>query len=122
MKKLLSLLLITLITAVSWASCAKNNVTNMTTFYNLSNAVTPSSLFMTSLTTPETDESLSFPQVKIVSEHNRFFEQSIIFNENLQQVISFFTRSDNKKSTIVDNSFPSYNDNSPTVKACKENS
>jgi hypothetical protein len=107
---------------MSWSSYAKNKVINVTTIYDLSYPITSSSFLTSALTTLETEDSLSFPQAKIVSEKNRFFELSIVFNENLQQVISLFTRSDDKKSNVANNRILSNSNNQSTAKACKENS
>ncbi len=93
---------------MSWSSCAKNKVINITTIYSLSYPIAPSSLLAPTLTALETNESLNFSQAKVVSEKNRFFELSIVFNENLQQIISFFTRSNDEKIYAKNNSFPSY--------------
>ena len=120
MKQLISLLLIILVTVMSWSSCAKNEVINLTKVYRLTSPIASPSLFTTTLTELETNDSLNFTQAKVVTEHNRFFELSIVFNENLQQMISFFTRSENEKSYAVNNSFPSYTTKPPTVKTCKE--
>lgn len=120
MKQLILLLLIVSATVISWSSCAKNQEINSTTIDGLSYSVASSSLLTPILTTPETEESLIFPQAKVVSEHNRFFEMSIVFNENLQQIIAFFTRSDNDKSYAVNNSFPSETSDQPIDNACKE--
>ncbi len=91
MKKLLSLLLIIFVSAISWYSCPQKKVINVTTIYNLTYPVEHSLLLTPTLTTRKTTESINFSQAKVVSEHNRFFEFSIVFNENLQQTISFFT-------------------------------
>ena len=96
MKQLISLLLIILVTVMSWSSCAKNKVINVTTIYGLSYPVVYSSLLTPTLTIPETNDNLTFPQTKIVSGHNRFFELSIVFNEKLQQVISLLTLTDDE--------------------------
>jgi hypothetical protein len=122
MKQLISLSLIILVTVTSWSSCAKNTVINVATMYSLTYPIAHYLLSTPTLTTRETTNSLNFPQAKAVNEHNRFFEFSIIFNESLQQMISFFTRSDDEKNYTVNNSFPSFSTNRPTVKACKENS
>lgn len=119
MKQLISLLLIILVTVMSWSSCAKNKVVNVTAINSLSSTVAFSSLLTPTLSTRETNESLSFPQAKVVSEHNRFFELSIVFNEKLQQIISFYSRSSDDND-IVDNSFPSFTNNQSTGKACQE--
>jgi hypothetical protein len=99
MKQLIILLLIILVTVMSWSSCAKNTVINVVSM-----------------------ESLSFSQTKVVNGHNRFFEFSIVFNENLQQAISFFTHTDNESSDVLDNSFPSYTGSQSTIKICNTNS
>lgn len=119
MKQLISLLLIILVTVMSWSSCAKNKVVNVAAINSLSFPVAFTSLLTPTLTTIETNENLSFPQAKVVSEHNRFFELSIVFNEKLQQIISFYTRSD-EDIEIVDNSFPSFTNNQSTGKACQK--
>jgi len=120
MKQLILLLLIMSTTVISWSSCAKSKVINNTTIDSLSYSVTSSTLFTPIITTPETEENLIFPQAKVVSEHNRFFEMSIIFNENLQQIISFFTRSDDEKTYALNNSFPSDTSDQSADNACKE--
>lgn len=120
MKQLILILLIILVTVMSWSSCAKNEAINLTKMYRLSPSITSPSLFTTTLTELETNDSLNFHQAKVVTEHNRFFELSIVFNENLQQMISLFTRSENKKRYTVSNSFPSYTTKKPTVEACEE--
>lgn len=120
MKQLMSLFLIMSITVISWSSCAKNKAINYTAIDSSPYLVASSSLLTPILTTPETEDNLSFPQANVVSEHNRFFELSIIFNDNLQQIISFFTRSDDEKIYAVNNSFPSYTSDPSTVEECKE--
>lgn len=97
MKQPLALILIVLITIVSWSSCAKNKTLNITTIYNLSYPVAPSSILMPSLRAPDTQDSLIFPQINDKNKHNSFFEYSIIFNENLQQIISYFTQPNNER-------------------------
>jgi hypothetical protein len=116
LKKPISLLLIILVTAISWSSCAKNKVINVATIYNLSYPIVPSLLLTPVLTTLENNENLDFFNANVVSEHNRFFELSIIFNERLQQIMSSFSHSNNESSSVVDNSFPSYTSNQSTVK------
>ncbi len=122
MKQLISLLLIIFITAMSWSSCAKNKVINATTIYGLSHPVVYSSLLSPTLTISETNDNLTLPRPKIVSENNRFFELSIVFNEKLQQVISLLTRSDDEKHDVVNKRLLSYTNNQSTADACKENS
>lgn len=107
MKQLISLVLIIVVSVISWSSCAKNTVINVATMTSLNYPVAHYLLSTPTLTTLETTNSLSFTQTKNVSEHNRFFELSIVFNENLQQMISFFTRSGDEKGFTVNNSFPS---------------
>jgi hypothetical protein len=121
MKQLISLLLIILVTVMSWSSCAKNTVINVASMYSLTYPVAYYLLSTPTLARLETTDSLNFPQAKIVSKHNRFFEFSIVFNDNLQQVISFFTHSDNESSDALDNSFPSYTSNQSTIEACTTN-
>ena len=121
MKKLIPLFVITLITAISWSSCAQNKITNVTTIYTLSYPIAEYSLLSPILTERETNDSLHFPQTKVVKEKNRFFELSIVFNEKLQQLLAKFTRSNNEKSELVKNSIPSYSQNQPAVEACKTN-
>lgn len=120
MKQLILLLLIMSAAVTSWSSCAKSKVINNATIDSWSYSVTSSTLITPIITTPETEESLIFPQVKVASEHNRFFEMSIIFNENLQQIISFFTRSDDEKTYAINNSFPSDTSDQSAENACKE--
>lgn len=122
MKQLISLLLIILITVMSWSSCARSKVIEITTIHTLSYSVLPSSLLTPALSKLQTNDSLHYPQAKVASEHNRFFEISIIFNDKLQQIISFFTRSSNEKSNDVENNFPSFISNQSTGKACQNNS
>jgi hypothetical protein len=122
MKQLISLLLIILVTVISWSSCARNTVINVATMTSLTYPVAHYLLSTPTLTTLETTESLSFTQAKNVSEHNRFFELSIIFNEYLQQIISFFTRSNIERSGVIDNDFSSYTSNQSTIKSCETNS
>ncbi|MBL4823159.1 MAG: hypothetical protein JKX90_06505 [Colwellia sp.] len=121
MKKLTSLLLIILVTAISWTSCAKSKAIKVTAIYTLPYSVLPTSLLTATLSKLSTNDNLNFPQVTVVSEHNRFFELSIVFNEKLQQIISFFTRSADEKSDVMANSFPSYTSNQSTGKACQHN-
>ncbi|MBL4764931.1 MAG: hypothetical protein JKX67_06585 [Colwellia sp.] len=118
MKQLISLLLIILVTAISWSSCAKSKAIKVTAIYTLHYSVLPAP----TLSKLSTNDSLNFPQVTVVSAHNRFFELSIIFNEKLQQIISFFTRSADEKSDVMANSFPSYTSSQSTGKACQNNS
>ena len=120
MKQLISLLLVILVTVMSWSSCATNKVINVTAINSLSSSVAFSSLLTPTLTIIKTNENSNFPQTKIVSEHNRFFELSIIFNEKLQQIISFYTRSNDEHIDIVDNRFPSFTSNQSTGKACQK--
>ena len=112
MKQLISLLLIVAVTIISWSSYAKNKVINVTTIHNISYPVATSSLMAsTFLSTLEINENVNFPQDKVESKHNRFFELSIIFNEKLQQLISFYTHSDHENNDAINNSLPSYNYN-----------
>lgn len=103
MKQTLTLILIILITITSWSSCAKNKILNITTIYSLSYPVAPSSFLMPTLIAPNTNESLIFPQPNKENQHNRFFEYSIIFNENLQQIIAYFIRPDHTKKYDIKN-------------------
>ena len=119
MRQLISFLLIILVTVMSWSSCANNKAMNVAAINNSSYPMAFTSLLTPTLTTIEANEDLNFPQAKVVSEHNRFFELSIVFNEKLQQIISFYTRSDDDND-IVDNSFPSFTNNQSTGKACQE--
>jgi len=105
---------------ISWSSCAKSKVVNHKTINSLSYSVTSSTLFTPIITTTDTEENLIFPQANVVSEHNRFFEMSIVFNENLQQIIAYFTRSDEDKTYAINNSFPSKSSKPLTDKVCKE--
>jgi hypothetical protein len=122
MKQLIILLLIILVTVMSWSSCAKNTVINAVSMYTLTYPVANFLLLTPTLTTLNATESLSFSQTKVVNGHNRFFEFSIVFNENLQQAISFFTHTDNESSDVLDNSFPSYTGSQSTIKICNTNS
>lgn len=119
LKKLIPLLVITLFTAISWSSCANNKITNAATIYALSYPIAEYSLVSPLLSERETSDSQHFPQAKVVKEHNRFFELSIIFNEKLQHFLAKFTRSEDKTSDIVKNSIPSYNQNQAEIEACK---
>ncbi len=52
--------------------------------------------------------TFGFAEEKVISEHNYFFEFSIIFNDKLQQLIAFFTRDDDEHSVhekVGNNSF-----------------
>lgn len=91
MKKLISLLLIVSLSVMSWSSYAKNKA-NMSATYSLSYPLASSLLSTPMLTTQEVSENLNFPQTKSMNKQNRFFEISIIFNEKLHQIISFYTR------------------------------
>jgi hypothetical protein len=122
MKQLILAVLIILITAMSWSSCAKNTVIKVASMYGLTYPVANFLLLTPTLTTLKVTDNLSFSEAKIVSQHNRFFEFSIVFNENLQQAISFFTPSDNDSSDAMENSFPSYTSNQSKIKACDTNS
>ena len=119
MKQLISLLFIILVTIISWSSCARNKVINNTKIYDLSYSVVPT---LITLNTLKTNDSLTFPKTKALSEHNRFFELSIIFNEKLQQIISLLTHSDNEKNNVVNNTLLLYTQNQSTINACKGNS
>lgn len=123
MKQFISLVFIMLVTIVSWSSCAKNKVMIDTTIYGLSYPVVSSSILAPTLTAIQTNDNLRYSPNKTSSEHNRFYEFSIVFNENLQQMISFFTHpsNDNEKSELVKNSFSSYDDNQSTINDCKTN-
>ena len=131
MKQLLSLLLIISITILSWSSCAKNNPiqqVNTKSFVMINTMVLTPSLSKTPI-----DEGYSFSANKTLNNHNEFFELAIIFNEKLQQFISFFSRSsDQIKKAISELSFSeasfthsSLNDNndinthSTTDRTCK---
>ncbi len=53
-------------------------------------------------------DTFGFAKEKVISEHNYFFEFSIIFNDKLQQLIAFFTRDDDDHSVnekVGSNSF-----------------
>ena len=54
MKKLLSLLLIIFVSAISWYSCPQKKVINVTTIYNLTYPVEHSLLLTPTLTTRKT--------------------------------------------------------------------
>jgi hypothetical protein len=110
-----------LVTIVSWSSCAKNKVMIDTTIYGLSYPVVSSSILAPTLTAIQTNDNLRYSPNKTSGEHNRFYEFSIVFNENLQQMISFFTHSSNEKSELVKNNFSSYDGNQSTINDCKTN-
>lgn len=51
-------------------------------------------LLPTSISLDADNEKFAFADEKVISEHNYFFEFSIIFNDKLQQLIAFFTSND----------------------------
>jgi hypothetical protein len=120
-KKLIPLFVITLITAISWSSCAQNKIANVTTIETFSYPIAEYSLLSPILTEIDTNDTLHFPQVQVVKEHNRFFELSIIFNEKLQQLLAKLTRSNNDKSNLVNYIAPTYSEDQSAVEACKKN-
>jgi len=99
MKQLIPLLIIILVSVISWSSCAKNKVVNITTIYSSYYPVSSPILLTTTLTTSEIN-SLNYPYAKVVNEHNRFFELSIMFNEKLQQIISLLNHSKDRKPIL----------------------
>jgi len=103
---------------MSWSSCARSKVINVAAINSSSYPVALTSFLTPTLTEIETNENLNFPQAKVVSEHNRFFELSIVFNEKLQQIISFYTRSNDKDT--IDNVFPSFTKKQSTGEVCQE--
>lgn len=105
---------------MSWSSCARSKVIEVTTIHTLSYSVLPSTLLAPTLSKLPTNDDLHFPHANVASEHNRFFELSIMFNDKLQQIISFFTHSDDERSNAVENSFPSFISNKSTGKACQK--
>jgi hypothetical protein len=121
MKQLSSLLLIILITLISWSSCAKNKVMIDRTIYGLSYPVVSSSILAPTLTAIQTSDDISYYQNNTNSKHNRFFEFSIVFNENLQQMISFFARPSIEKSEFVENNHSSQYIIQSTIIARKKN-
>lgn len=66
-------------------------------------------------------EGFNFPKEKVISDHNRFFELSIIFNENLQQFLAYFSSPINKENKIVSNDLSSATKNQASQK-CKVSS
>jgi len=120
-KRTTALLLIALIAVTSWSSCAKNKIVNITTIFSSSYPIVATPFLVPALTAPDTNDSLIFPQPKTEHKHNRFYEFSIVFNENLQQIISYFSRLNGDKNKIVQNHSSSHSTNSLAVNACKEN-
>lgn len=120
MKHLILLLLIILITVMSWSSCARSKINEVAAVYTLSYSVLPSSLLTPTLSKTQTNDDLYFPQAKVTSDSNRFFELSIMFNDKLQQIISFFTHSGDEKNNTIESVFPSFINNQSTDKTCQK--
>jgi len=120
-KRTTALLLIAIVAVTSWSSCAKNKIVDITTIFSSSYPIVATPFLMPALTAPDTNDSLLFPQPKTENKHNRFYEFSIVFNENLQQILSYFSRLNEDKSKVVYNYLPSYSNNPLAVNACKEN-
>lgn len=120
MKQLISLLFIALVTVISWSSCAKSEAITVTTVYAMPYSAESSSFLAPSLSTLELNEALHFPKANVVNNHNRFFELSIIFNDKLQQLIHFFSQTEDDEKNFEDNSFPTFTSNKTTNKACQE--
>ena len=122
MKQLISLLFIALVTVISWSSCAKSKVITVTTVYTMPYSAESSSFLAPSLSKLELNEALHFPKANEVNHHNRFFELSIIFNDKLQQLIHFFTQTEDDEESIEDNSFPIFTSNKTMKITCQESS
>ncbi len=120
MKQLIALLLITSVVIISWSSCAKNEAANENKAYSLSSPIASHSLLSPVWEAQQADEGLSFIQAKVIKEKNKFFEFSIMFNDKLQQIIAFFTRSDVKESNVLNNNLLSYSNHDATRNACKD--
>jgi len=98
MKKLMSLLLITSITVISWSSFAKNSAIKVNSIY-FQPPLTANSMVTTPLFPAEyINENFQISSSKSINKSNTFFELAIIFNEKLQQFIAFFAHLSNDLS------------------------
>lgn len=94
MKKLMSLLLITSITVISWSSFAKNSAIKVNSIY-FQPPLTANSMVTTPLFPAEyINENFQISSSKSINKSNTFFELAIMFNEKLQQFIAFFENLD----------------------------
>lgn len=95
MKQLILLLLIISITIISWSSCAKNTIIHVNSVYTQSYSTINLTILEPSLkpsvTNKHVNEEFGVTSNHTVHKNHNFFELAIIFNEKLQQFMSFFT-------------------------------
>lgn len=132
MKQLISLLLIILITIISWSSYAKNTEIRVHSIYIESSYVMNSTVLKPTLSNQQINEYFGFTPRKTINKHKTFFELAIVFNEKLQQFIAFFTdlniefedtdSSDYSSANTSLSNISSANNSQSTIKKCKESS
>jgi len=122
MKQLISLLLIISITIISWSSFAKSTVIQVNSLYIQPSLVSNSMAFQPSLSNQLINESFAFTSSKTANKHNDFFETTMVFNEKLQQFISFFSNTHDEVEEVANNNLSSSKDSKSNIQKCKASS
>ena len=91
MKQLMLLLLIISITIISWSSCAKNTIIQINSVHSQQSSTVNSMILKPSVTNQHINESFGVISNQVTHKNRNFFELAIIFNEKLQQFLTFFT-------------------------------
>ncbi len=127
MKQLLSLLLISAITAMSWSCFAKSTVINVTSLYVQPPTKVSSMVLTPSLSHQQIDENFTLASTTQSTRQVNFFEFAIIFNEKLQQFIAFFTSAKDVLDDVASNNYShtditAENSEQVNIKKCKASS
>jgi hypothetical protein len=122
MKQLISLLLITSIAIISCTSFAKGVVIQVNSVNTPSSLSSSSIALTTVISNQHNNENYGLPQNKSKSNHNSFFQNTMIFNEKLQQFIAYFEKTDSKIVDIARNNLQQTESNKPHNKKCNTSS
>lgn len=122
MKQLILLLLIISITVISWSSFAKSTVIKVSSLYIQPSSSVSSMVIKPFLSNQLTNEDFALISNKTANNHNDFFEVTMVFNEKLQQLISFFANSHNEINEVAHNNLPSSKNSKPNIQKCKASS
>ncbi len=127
MKQLISSILFISIILISCSSYADTTVVRVNYIYSQPSSTVSSMVLKPSLSNQHIDESFAFTANQTVHKQSNFFELAIIFNEKLQQFISFFTHLGDEVEEVASNIFLStetspVNNNGDTIQKCKASS
>jgi hypothetical protein len=117
MKQLLLLLTISIISITSWSICAKSTEIQINNLYIQPSSTANSLLLKPYLSNQLVNENFSLMRAKDAISHNNFFENTMIFNEKLQQLIAYFNDSHNEMKEVANNNLQSSKNNTQKCKA-----